>query len=69
MSFILYFGAEQLASYKLLGSADYYLSALGFYQHFNAFTRGLVDTRDLFYFITVSAICLTLATLFVEKKK
>lgn len=69
MCFLLYFGTEQLASYKLLGGADYVISNLGFYQHFIAFTRGLVDTRDLFYFLLVITTCLFLATFFVEKKK
>lgn len=69
LCFLLYFGTEQLASYKLLGGADYIISNLGFYQHFMAFTRGLVDTRDLFYFLLVITICLFLATYFVEKKK
>ena len=69
MCFILYFGIEQLASYKLLGGADYILSNLGFYKHFLAFTRGLIDTRDIFYFVFVIGICLVLAKIFVEKKK
>ena len=69
MCFIFYFGIEQLASYKLLGGADYILSNIGFYQHFLAFTRGLIDTRDIFYFLLVTVLCLFLAKIFVEKKK
>lgn len=69
LCFILYFGVEQLASYKLLGGADYILSSVGFYQHFIAFTRGLIDTKDVFYFILVIGICLFLANYFVKKKK
>ncbi len=69
LSFFMYFGIEQLASYKLLGGADYVLSSLGFYQHFLAFTRGLIDTKDVFYFLLVIVICLFLAKIFVEKKK
>lgn len=67
--FIFYFGIEQLASYKLLGGADFILQNLGFYQHFTSFTRGLIDTRDVFYFLLIIAICLTLAQYFVWKKK
>lgn len=69
LSFIFYFGIEQLANFKLLGGADYVLSSLGFYQHFIAFTKGLIDTRDVFYFLLVIGICLFLAKIFVEKKK
>lgn len=69
LCFILYFGIEQLASYKLLGGFDYILQNIGFYYHFMAFTRGLIDTRDVFYFILVMAGSLFLAKILVEKKK
>lgn len=67
--FFLYFGIEQLASYKLLGGSDYLLSNLGFYKHFLGFTRGLVDSKDVFYFLLIIGICLYLSKIFIEKKK
>ena len=69
LNFILYFGIEQLANFKLLGGADYILQNLGFYHHFMAFTRGLIDTQDVFYFLFVIGVSLFLAKIFVEKKK
>lgn len=69
LCFILYFGIEQLASYKLLGGADYVLQNLGFYKHFIAFTRGLIDSRDVFYFLLVIITALFLAKISIEKKK
>ena len=67
--FFLYFGVEQLASYKLLGGADYILQRLGFYYHYNTFTRGLVDISDIFYFALIIFLSLKLAIYFVERKK
>lgn len=69
LSFFLYFGIEQLANFKLLGGADYILSNIGFYRHFLAFTRGLIDTGDLFYFLLIITICLFLAKISIEQKK
>ncbi|MBS1550131.1 MAG: ABC transporter permease subunit [Bacteroidetes bacterium] len=69
MCFILYFGIEQLASYKLLGGADFVLQNIGFYQHFLAFSRGLVDSRDVFYFLFIITLALGLSSYFVQKKK
>lgn len=69
LCFILYFGIQQLASYKLLGGADYLLQNLGFYQHYIGFSRGLVDSKDVFYFLFVIGLGLFLAKVFVEKKK
>ncbi|MGC4130579.1 MAG: ABC transporter permease subunit [Bergeyella sp.] len=67
--FIMYFGTEQLASYKLLGGADFILQNIGFYQNFMSFTRGLVDTGSILYFVFVVVCCLFGAVYFVEKKK
>lgn len=69
MNFFLYFGIEQLASYQLLGSADFILQNLGFYQHFTGFSRGLIDSRDLFYFLFVMVVSLSISIYFVKKKK
>ncbi|SFH87263.1 ABC transporter permease [Halpernia frigidisoli] len=69
LCFILYFGIQQLASYKLLGGADYFLQNLGFYQHYIGFSRGLVDSKDLAYFLLVIGLSLYLSKFFVEKKK
>lgn len=69
LCFILYFGIEQLASYKLLGSADFILQNIGFYQHFLGFTRGLIDSRDIFYFLLIISLCIYLSIYFVKNKK
>lgn len=69
LSFILYFGIEQLASYKLLGGADFILQNLGFYQHFIGFTRGLVSSTDVFYFLLIIFLAMMLSVYFVKKKK
>lgn len=69
LSFFFYFGIEQIASYKLLGSFDYLLSYVGFYQHFLAFSRGLIDSRDIFYFLLITCICLFGAKLILNRKR
>ena len=69
LCFFLYFGMEQLASYKLLGVEDYIFQRLGFYYHYNTFTRGLVDISDIFYFVLIVFLSLRLAIYFVERKK
>jgi ABC-2 type transport system permease protein len=69
MCFILYFGIEQLASYKLLGGADFILQNIGFYQHFLGFSRGLVDSRDVFYFVLVIVLAIGTSVYFVQNKK
>jgi ABC-2 type transport system permease protein len=68
LNFILYFGIEQLANFKLLGGADYILQNLGFYHHFMAFTRGFIDTQDVFYFLFVIGLSLFLAKILWKRR-
>ena len=69
MCFIMYFRIEQLASYKLLGGADFILQNVGFYQHFLGFSRGLIDFKDVAYFVFVIGLTLALSNYFITKKK
>lgn len=61
INFILFFGLQGIASYNLLGSLDYTLQQWGALYHYNGFLKGLIDTRDIFYFIGTTIICLLLS--------
>ena len=51
--FFIYFGFEGLSNYTLFGDL-FYLEDLGMASHFNSMSRGVIDTRDLIYFISIS---------------
>lgn len=67
--FIIYYGFEGLASYNLLGSADFYVQKIGSYTHYNQFLKGILDTRDLLYFIVLIAILNQFTIVNLENKK
>ncbi|WP_313383841.1 ABC transporter permease subunit [Chishuiella sp.] len=67
--FIFYYGFEGLASYNLLGSLDFYVQKIGSYIHYNQFLKGIIDTRDLLYFIVLIAILNQLTIINLENKK
>ncbi|GAB3325536.1 gliding motility-associated ABC transporter permease subunit GldF [Hymenobacter humi] len=50
--FLIYSGFDSLAS-VLEGSPAYYVSQLGIAAHYRDLSKGLVDSRDLIYFISV----------------
>lgn len=70
LCFLLYFGLEGLASYDLFGNADSLIANLGIKAHYDSISRGVIDTRDLVYFISVTAffIVLTMARLHKTSK-
>lgn len=67
--FIFYYGFEGLASYSLLGSLDFYVQKIGSYIHYNQFLKGIIDTRDLLYFIVLIAILNQFTIINLENKK
>lgn len=60
-NFILFFGFQGLASYNLLGGFDYTLQQWGANFHYDGFLKGLLDTRDLIYFIGLISAFLVLS--------
>ncbi|MBF0597378.1 ABC transporter permease subunit [Faecalibacter rhinopitheci] len=67
--FFIYYGFEGLASYNLLGSADYYVQKIGSYSHYQQFLKGILDTRDLGYFLIIIALLLQFANINLQLKK
>lgn len=52
--FLLYSGFQAISQLPALASgADYYVELLGIESHYRSISRGVVDTRDLIYFLSV----------------
>lgn len=60
ITFFLFYGFEALATYNLFGTYDYFIQNLGMSAHFNSIGKGVIDTRDLIYFFSITALFLFL---------
>lgn len=60
LCFILYYGFDSLAQLSLVGSTGLAVKQLGILYHFDSLGKGLIDSRDLIYFFSVTAIMLLL---------
>jgi ABC-2 type transport system permease protein len=58
ISFFLYTGFDLITSMDLFGNIDNLLLKLGINEHYKSIQRGVVDTRDLIYFLSVISIFL-----------
>lgn len=67
--FFLYYGFEGIAEYNALGAVDHYISKIGIKSHYDSISRGVVDTRDLIYFISTILFFLFLTTLRLKKHR
>ncbi|TPG58672.1 gliding motility-associated ABC transporter permease subunit GldF [Hymenobacter nivis] len=65
--FLLYSGFDSLAS-VLDGSAAYYVSQLGIAAHYRDLSKGLVDSRDVLYFVSVAAVMLQATRLVLRSR-
>jgi ABC-2 type transport system permease protein len=51
---LLYYGFTAISRLPLVtGGADYWIEWLGIDQHYQSISRGLIDSRDIVYFISV----------------
>ncbi len=58
ISFFLFFGFDSMAS--LFGNDAYNIQNIGMNQHFKSMSRGVIDTRDLIYFISITIFFLVI---------
>ena len=66
--FFFYFGFEGLSNYNLFGDA-FYIEKLGMESHFKSMSRGVLDTRDIVYFFSITLFFLMLTKLNINKAK
>ncbi|MBK5283985.1 MAG: gliding motility-associated ABC transporter permease subunit GldF [Bacteroidia bacterium] len=69
LCFILHIGFESVSSFALFGSFDRIISQLGSNLHYSSLSRGVIDTRDLVYFISLTLFFLMLTRFVLEKRK
>ena len=59
---LIYYGFSAISLLpSLSGGADYYLEMIGIDFHYRSISRGVVDTRDMIYFISVIFLFLSIA--------
>lgn len=70
LCFWCYFGFDYLSQLPIFfGTLDAFLQDLGMLEHFNSLGRGLIDSRDVVYFLSVTAFFLLLTVLSLERRK
>jgi ABC-2 type transport system permease protein len=63
------YGFEQLGTLLTMGKAGKALLALGIIEHYKSMSRGVIDTRDIVYFIALILIFLFMTKTRLESHK
>ncbi|SFS86700.1 ABC-2 type transport system permease protein [Zhouia amylolytica] len=66
ISFFLYYGFEGISN--LFGSIAYFISGFGMKAHFDSISRGVIDLRDIIYFLSVCTLFIVLTSLRITNK-
>ena len=69
LCFILFTGFSSLAGLGGDGPVGYYVAQLGILYHYEAMSRGLIDSRNLVYFVTVIGLLLLLTQVVLNSRK
>ena len=65
----IYFGFDAISKLPTLqGTADYYIEMLGIDFHYRSISRGVIDTRDIIYFLSFIYFFLVLSVKNLDKK-
>ncbi|NJB85290.1 ABC-2 type transport system permease protein [Lewinella marina] len=70
LTFWFYFGFDYLASLPVFyGNGDVFIASLGMQEHFRSLGRGLIDSRDVIYFLSLTAFFILLTVISLERRK
>jgi len=68
LCFLLYFGFEGIANADFFGDFNSLVENIGMKAHFDSIARGVIDTRDVVYFVSVTIFFLFLTVLQLKKR-
>ena len=66
---VAYLGFESVYHMGMFGSADLFIKRLGVMDHYESISRGVIDTRDVLYFISVMALFLMATRMVLQSRK
>ena len=69
LSAFAYLGFESIYNMGFLGESDLFVKSLGMNHHYSSISRGVIDTRDVLYFLSVMALFMMLTRMVLQSRK
>lgn len=69
LSWFLFLGLDLLAVYSQFGGLDLLFRNMGIMEHYESMRRGVIDTRDIIYFISFTAAFIVFTKLILQSRK
>lgn len=68
IGFMFYMGFDLLSGMWIFGSIDTFIMDLGINAHYRSMSRGVIDTRDIVYFISVILVFIFLTKTIIQNR-
>ena len=65
----IYLGFELLYTLNIFGNIDLFVKSIGIQSHYLSMSRGVIDSRDVIYFLSIIALFLLLTKTSLESRK
>jgi ABC-2 type transport system permease protein len=69
LCFFCFIGFEYISMLPLFGKADDFILSLGINDHYTSMSRGVIDTRDIIYYLSLIGIFILLTKTVLESRK
>ncbi|MCK9269147.1 MAG: gliding motility-associated ABC transporter permease subunit GldF [Bacteroidales bacterium] len=69
LSLFFYVGFDFIHSLELFGPVDLFVKSLGINTHYISMSRGVIDTRDLIYFVSIITFFILVTRISLESRK
>jgi ABC-2 type transport system permease protein len=69
LCFFSYIGFEYIAQSGVFGKYDAFFKSLGINDHYSSMSRGVLDTRDIIYFLSLITVFNLSTKLVLESRK
>lgn len=69
MSAFMYLGFEAIYGMGFLGKADLFVKSLGMRHHYDSISRGVIDSRDVIYYLSVIVLFLMGTRMVLQSRK
>ncbi|MDD3738226.1 MAG: gliding motility-associated ABC transporter permease subunit GldF [Lentimicrobiaceae bacterium] len=69
LSIVMYIGSDFVAGINIFNKVAYFIEQLGINTHYINMSKGVIDTRDVIYFLSLIAFFLLITRFNIEKRK
>lgn len=69
LSLTVLYGFDSLATLSLFTDIKIFIVSLGINEHYSSMSRGVIDTRDLVYFVSLSALFIVATRIRIQSRK